>query len=509
MDLRSLFISITHYYCHVYFIWLIIICTGCGESNTPPAGSHNIILIYADDLSPQTIEPYGQKVIKTPRLNQMAEEGILFKRGYSSATSCAPARIALLLGKHLGHIDRKLNSNEDRLLREDLCFPELLRDHGYQTAMFGKQHGTHFRNWFGLTTQIVDDTPYDHGFDRFVGMLSAVEAHQFYLDGITNPDAKNPKHLWQEKNANISRYKIPPTRYTHNEFMDLSIKFIEDNQEDPFFLFLPIQIPHFEQVVPMKADPDYHEEDVGLYEQYLKEDGTSVFEEEPWEGTHPENRRPVDYPLATFASLISRMDRDVGRILDKLTELGKDGNTLVIFTADNGFGGWPREAMTVFNPTGNFRAAKGRLYEGGIRVPFLFWGAGIQQGTVINEPIAAYDLAATILDFANVDRPYQSDGISWKDALTSGELPKREYLYWENYISASRQATLIDNQNKVIKVKNHDNTYTIQLFDLDKDESEKINLATDSNYTDVLYRAQEIFELEHVPTEDFYIPNNF
>ena len=497
--INSQFLVITHF----LFMGILFSCNSPAKNKSPSALNPNIILINVDDLSPNTISPYGQKTISTPRLQKMAEEGTLFTKGYSSATSCAPSRIALFLGKHLGHIDRKDNTNEDRILSEDLCFSEVLRDNGYRTAMYGKLHGAHFRNWFDIYTQVVDDTPYDHGFDHFVGFLGAMEAHQMYLDGVTHPEENNPKHLWEENNGHISKKKIAPDRYTQNEFMDQALNFITETQKQSFFLYLSFQIPHFEQVVPKKGDKDYYKEDEGLLEQYLDTiTNKSIFPETPYMGTVPANQRINLEPLATYAALISRLDRDVGKIMDLLNDLHLKENTVVIFTADNGFGGWP--ARDIFQSTGSLRASKGSLYEGGIRVPFIFWGKDIRSNITVDEPIVQYDLGATILDLANI-QPNFGDGISWKSTLSQGVIPKRSYVYWENFITKMRQAILIDGRYKIIKIESEKNLYQYEVYDLSNDESEKNNLASTDMGQDLIEEAAKIFEKEHIPSKNYTI----
>ncbi len=489
-------------------LWSIMIFI-IGSSCRPAKVNHynverpNFILINADDLSPHTLGPYGQQIIKTPRLDKMAKEGTLFHRAYSAATSCAPSRIALMLGKHLGHIKRKGNTNDDRVASEETCFPEILRDHGYATAMYGKKHGVHLRNWFDIYTQIVDDTPYDNGFDHFVGTLNATTAHQLYLDGETNPEANLPQHLWEEQKGELEKYLLPPTRYVHNEYVDLGLQFIELNQDQPFFLYLPFQLPHFEQVVPKPGEPDYHLEDYGLLEQYQDTiTGRSLFPEIPYMGNISSNQRVNLEPNATYAATISRLDRDVGKIMDLIINLNLKEKTYVIFTSDNGYGGWP-EGET-FDFTGALRAAKAHLYEGGVRVPMIVWGSQTKLQDIHENPIIHYDIGATLLDLAGIQDSF-NDGLSWKDAIISDKLPHREYLYWENFLGSTRQCALLDNRYKVIKLAPNSDKYQYEIYDLSKDESESNNILTTDLGQSLLHRASKIFKTEHIPNEHYHI----
>ena len=468
------------------------------ETNSQAGQVSNIILINADDLSSASLGSYGQKVIQTPRLDQMAKEGVLFKNGYSAATTCGPSRLSLLLGKHLGHLPYRKNAAE--VDRHAICYPQLLQNKGYKTALFGKAINAH--HIFGRP---IGGFPSHNGFDSFVGTLTDVSAHQYYLDGKTAPQSNHPNHLW--KGAHkwwVSKYDIGPSRYTQNEYVDLALDFISENKTHPFFLYLPLQIPHRELVVPKKGELDYQVADNGLLEQYLREDGTSNFQETAYE-VNRTYQRPVDMPKATYAAMISRLDRDVGKILDQLSTLGLKENTLVIFTSDNGFAD-KIPTNDSFNPKGGLRGSKGHLYEGGISVPYIFWGGKFKKNT-IEAPIIGYDLATTILDFARVQEGFETDGISWKSALLEGIIPDRKWLYWENYYGATRQAVLIDNRYKVIKSEVDSADYQIALYDIKKDKFEAKDLSENDDYTDVIAFARSVFEREHQPNKDFMIPN--
>ena len=461
----------------------------------------NIILINADDLGAHHVGAYGQEVIKTPRIDQMAQEGIKFQNGYSSATTCGPSRVALLLGQHVGHLApfQRKNGALSRVFREQIAFPELLQDAGYETVMFGKHHNVRLSS----NRTPMDDLPSHAGFDLSIGTFSAMDAHQYYLDGVTAPQQNYAKHLWKDENGVVSPYVISPDRYTHNEYMDLALNYIEKKKSSPYFLYLSFQIPHWEIAVPKEGDADYQKEDEGLLEQYLDEDGKSIFNEEPYVGSGV-FLRPVDQPAATHAGMISRLDRDVGKIMDKLRDLNLDENTIVIFTSDNGKvqtpGGDP------FKMNNLIRGWKGSLYEGGIRVPFIFWGGGVKENVVIEKPIVMHDMASTILDIAEVDSAYITDGISWKsqlyDDFTESNIVSKRYLYWENHHGHGCQSVLIENRYKVIKSKCSSQNYRLELYDLSNDPTEKINIASSVDYENILTRAREIFKLEHIQYRD-------
>ena len=484
--------------CLFFLLSTLCILSSCSQKTKSPP---NIILINADDLGAHHLGTYGQEVITTPRLDQMAKEGIKFQNGYSSATTCGPSRVALLLGKHVGHLAhfQRKNGALSRVFREQIAFPELLQDAGYETVMFGKHHNVRL----SPSRTPMDDLPSHAGFDLSIGTFSAMDAHQYYLDGVTAPHQNYAKNLWKDENGVVSPYVISPDRYTHNEYVDLALNYIQNKHSSPYFLYLSFQIPHWEITVPQKGHADYKKEDEGLLEQYLDEDGKSIFDDKPYAGSGV-FLRSVDQPAAIHAGMISRLDRDVGKILDKLRDLNLDENTIVIFTSDNGRVGTPGGDHFKINM--QVRGAKASLYEGGIKVPFIFWGGGIKGNTVIEEPIIMHDLPSTILDIAQVDSLFATDGISWRKKLFgSSEEIKNDYirhLYWENYHSQACQAVLIDNQFKVIKSNCSSDNYKLELYDLRADPAEKNNLASSKEVEHLLSKAKELFILEHAPFKD-------
>ncbi|NNC41862.1 MAG: sulfatase-like hydrolase/transferase, partial [Acidimicrobiia bacterium] len=366
------------------------------------AGPPNIVMIMADDLGYGDLGSYGQQYIKTPRLDAMAANGARFTEFYSGSPWCPPARSTLMTGQHGGR----------SFLRHVGWFPEgqqtiakSLRDDGYSTALFGKW-GLGQLSGQGL----VGGSPIDAGFEEFTGYLSHRDAHAYYLDSPETPAESTPAHpyysnlrqfLYTSSGTDVRPMMISPDRYTHDEFIDRSLDFIEEQRLEPFFLYLPVTIPHAELVVP----PD--EPGENLLGQYLNEDGTSIFPEIPYQ---PEldglgYDRWNDKPRATYAAMVSRLDRDVGRIQDLIIELGLAEDTLIVFTSDNGphdEGGIERLAGDFsFDSAGGLAGGKYHLTEGGIRVPALAWWPGtIAPGTVIDKQAALWDLAPTFAEMA-------------------------------------------------------------------------------------------------------------
>jgi len=477
------------------FLCFTFLLSSC---NSKVVKNPNIILINADDLGAHHLGAYGQEIIKTPHLDRMAKEGILFQNGYSSATTCGPSRVALLLGQHLGHLPgiQRRNGGGCRVYKDQLAFPEVLNSHGYKTAMFGKHHNV--RQAPDKTP--IGDLPSDCGFDLSIGTFWAMAAHQLYLDGITAPHQNYPSTLWKDEKGVVSPYPISSKRYTHNEYVDLALDYISQDHKKPFFLYLPVQIPHWEIAVPRKGEADYKPEDEGLIEQYLNEDGSSIFKEIAYEGSKLFQRK-IEQPAATHAAMISRLDRDVGLILDRLVKKNLRSRTIVIFTSDNGRVGTP--GGDHFKIDKFVKGGKGSLYEGGIKVPFLFWGGDISTNKKISEAIVMHDIPATILDLANIEETFPNDGISWKQGLfaksSESVSAKNRYLYWENYHGHGCQAALIQNRYKVIRTKCEELGYNLDLYDLSKDPTEKKDLSDMDQFSSIIEEAKRIFLLEHVP----------
>ncbi|MEM6806932.1 MAG: sulfatase-like hydrolase/transferase, partial [Bacteroidota bacterium] len=204
----------------------------------------NIILINVDDVGYGDFEPYGQKLIKTPRISQMAREGAMFSNFYSGSTVCGPSRAALLSGFHIGH-QYSCGNGQGNLAQNFRTWPHFLKDKGYRTAMFGKQHNAQLKD-----SIVLGDSPLDRGFEEFVGHLNAVDAHQYFFDGKTD-GWKRRKYLFKSQaDDSILPHHIGPDRYTQNEFMDHATTYIREHQEEAFFLYLPFTIAHAELAIP-------------------------------------------------------------------------------------------------------------------------------------------------------------------------------------------------------------------------------------------------------------------
>ena len=301
----------------------------CRDAAVTPGGSTaqrpNIVFIMADDLGYGELGCYGQSKIRTPNIDRIAAEGMRFSNAYSGCSVCAPARSVLMTGMHMGHTSVRSNPGGVPILAEDVTVAELLKERGYATGCFGK---------WGLGDIGTEGVPWKQGFDEFVGYLHQAHAHYFYPHYIYDNDQKLPL----DGNEDGGR-----GTYSHDVIADRALEFIARNKDRPFFCYVPFTIPHAEYVVPEDE----------IYTQYA-----GTFEEmELSENPNRPGRliRPPE-PHATLAAMITRMDRDVGRIMQLIAELGLDEDTIVFFTSDNGAAAatW----TDYFQSSGSLRGAK-------------------------------------------------------------------------------------------------------------------------------------------------------
>jgi len=355
----------------------------------------NIIFILADDLGYGDLSCYGQKKFRTPNIDRLAAEGILFTDHYSGSTVCAPSRCSLMVGRHTGHALVRGNYEigpggfgaELPLRPEDTTVAEVLKKAGYKTAVLGK---------WGMGIDNTTGRPNKKGFDYFFGFLNQAHAHYYY-----------PEYLWR----NRDKIELPENKngrrglYSHDLFIDETLRFMERSKDGPFFIYCALTIPHAELLVPEDSLKPFK----GKFPEtpYIKsnaggspEDGFGAYASQ-------------DYPKAAFAGMVTRLDRDLGTIMRKLKQLGIDEDTLVIFTSDNGPHKEGGADPVFFNSSGPLKGTKRDLYEGGIRVPFIArWPGKIEPASVSNHPSAFWDFLPTAAEIANVEPAENIDGIN-------------------------------------------------------------------------------------------------
>lgn len=417
----------------------------------------NIVLIMADDLGIGDLGSYGQKIIQTPNLDRLGQQGLRFDNFYSGTSVCAPSRSALMTGQHTGHTHIRGNKEIEPEGQEPLAdsvrtIAMNLQEAGYVTAAFGK---------WGLGMVGSTGSPNRKGFDEFYGYICQRQSHRYY-----------PTHLWHNAEriilqGNDLSHKV---HYAPSLIQEKTLQFIEDNKDKPFFLFVPTVLPHAELAGP--EDSFFKR-----YEQSFIEKAHQGNDYGP--KATVSGYASVDKPRATYAAMVSRLDQYVGEILAKLDEHGLTENSIIIFTSDNGAHREGGADPEYFNSTMGLRGFKRELYEGGIRTPFIVsWPAQIKASTTTTHTAAFWDIMPTLQELAGSKPKGYTDGISFLPTLIhKGKQKKHEYLYWEFHEDGGRQAVRHNNW-KLIKQKVKNPALTsIELYDLSKDPAEQTNLA--------------------------------
>jgi len=427
----------------------------------------NVVYILADDLGVGDVGVYGQEILETPRIDQLAAEGMRFTQHYSGSALCAPTRSCLLTGQHTGHT-RVRNNGSGPLLDKDVTIGEVLQEAGYRTGVIGK---------WGVGEAGTSGAPNRQGFDFWFGYLNQRNAHHHY-----------PPFLWRNETKEF--YPHNPTKrthYSHDLFTKEALRFIETNRERPFFLYLAYTLVHVDLDVP---------------DDSLKPWIGKIEETEPYGTPGGQHYIHQKTPHAAFAGMVSRLDRDVGRIADHLDALGLGEDTLLIFSSDNGPTPAGGADPDFFDGNGNLRGIKFQLYEGGIRAPMIArWPGTIRPGTETDHLSAHWDVLPTAAALAGVSPPSDTDGISFLPTLmgSPAEQPRHDYLYWEWAGRGGWQA-LRQGRWKAhrLKTRRPDRT-TLELYDLSQDEGETENVA--ARHPDVVAELRTLFSEARTPPE--------
>ncbi|MFD9031021.1 sulfatase-like hydrolase/transferase [Streptomyces sp. NPDC059567] len=352
-----------------------------GSGTRPP----NFVVVLADDLGYGALGAYGQKLITTSRLDRLAAEGLRFTDAYSTAAVCAPSRCSLLTGLHTGHSTVRANPSsggQGSLTADDTTFAEVLRARGYRTALIGK--------WgFGPEAAGQDSHPAARGFEEFYGYIDHSHAHQYYPAYLWHNDVKEPIP------ANAGGVKAV---YAPDLLEQRALEFIGAHASEPFLLLLTPNVPHAPSDIP----------------------DSSAYADRSWTAANKGHAAQVTY----FDSL-------VGKVVDRLRELGLEQDTIVLVTSDNG----PHEEGGVnpdlFDANGPLRGYKRNLYEGGVRVPLIAWGPGrVRQGTS-DRPTPLTDVLPTLAELGGAPSPTDVDGLSAAPLIAgSPDAARHGHLYW-------------------------------------------------------------------------------
>jgi len=496
------------------FIAFLIIGLGlfsCNKEQTKKENQKpNVIYILADDLGYGELGVYGQEKIQTPNIDALANNGMLFTQHYSGAPVCAPSRYMLLTGKHAGHA--RIRGNDEWAERGDVwnfekavtdpnlegqrpilntteTIGKVMQKAGYKTAVVGK---------WGLGAPLTEGIPNKSGFDFFYGYNCQRQAHQLY-----------PKHLWKNEekiilendliapNTKLDKGADPNLLDSYKKYDQIDyapalmqtevLNFIEENKEQPFFMYYASPLPHLPLQVPHK-----------YVDKYVKIFG----EEEPYIGNR--GYFPNRYPNAAYAGMITYLDDQVGEIVSKLKELNLYENTIIIFTSDNGpsyTGGMDPEYFESAKPfPSNYGRTKGFTYEGGVRVPMIAsWPGKIKEGSRTDHISAFWDVMPTLGELVNAEVPEDIDGLSFLPTLLDKEnQSEHEFLYWEFPSYQGQQAVRMGDW-KGVRKNIFKGNMDIELYNLRSDITESIDVANE--HPEIVAKIEAIMKREHTTAE--------
>lgn len=480
------------------------------KKNTQP----NILFILCDDMGYGDLGCYGQPFIRTPHIDTMADEGMRFTQAYAGSPVSAPSRASFMTGQHSGHCEVRGNKeywknvpivlygqNQEYSIvgqhpydSDHVILPEIMKDNGYTTGMFGKWAGGY---------EGSRSTPDKRGIDEYYGYICQFQAHLYYPNFLN----RYSKALGDTgvvrvvMNENIKYPMYGPDyqkrpQYSADMIHQKALEWL-DQQDDkqPFFGILTYTLPHAELVQP---------EDSILNEYKAKFNPDKEFK-----GSEGSRYNAITHTHAQFAGMITRLDYYVGEVLKKLKEKGLDENTLVIFSSDNG----PHEEggadPTFFGRDGKLRGLKRQCHEGGIRIPFIArWPGHIPAGKVNDHICAFYDLMPTfceVIGIKDYEKKYRNkekevdyfDGISFAPTLLGKKKQKKhDFLYWE-FDETDQIAVRMDDWKMVVKKG------TPFLYNLKTDIHEDTDIAL--QHPDVVEKMKAIIFEQHTPNPYFSV----
>ncbi|MFD2727632.1 arylsulfatase [Hyunsoonleella rubra] len=431
---------------------LFILCFGVNckrektNNKTEDPNKPNIIFILADDLGYGDVGFNGQQKIKMPNIDKLAKNGMVFTNHYTGSTVCGPSRAVLMTGKHTGHSTVRGNPRWTAsgtpvdINAEDITVAEELKRAGYTTGIIGK---------WGLAENLADGLPNKQGFDYFYGFNQHSPAHHYY-----------PKTIFENGNELTLEGNDPQTKqgqYIHYLINEKATQFIDKNYKEPFFLYLAYTIPHFELTIHEKEKEQY--KSLGWPKRKMTPGGYYHDAE----------------GHTTYAAMVSTMDKDIGKLMKQLEDLGVTENTLVIFASDNGHE-YDDLKNEFFNSNGDFKGHKRDLYEGGIHTPFVaYWPNKIKAGSTTNHLSAFWDFLPTACDLAGITPTDEIDGISYAPTLLGNEnqQQKHNYLYWEFNERQGPIQAVRQNNWKAVKFDKK----PVELYNLSNDTGEQNNIA--------------------------------
>lgn len=432
---------------------LVLLVGNLAFAERPVLQKPNLIFVLSDDVAQGDLGCYGQQLIQTPRLDELAAEGTRYTQAYCGTSVCAPSRSSFFTGLHCGHCPIRGNyevppEGQLPLPDETVTIAEVAKAAGYATSTFGK---------WGMGYFDTTGSPFNQGVDHFFGYNCQRHAHSYF-----------PTYLYDDDHAFVLPGNDGQTvgqTYAQELIQNNMIQWVRQHANEPFMMFYAITLPHGRHEI----------DDFGIYA------------DKPWTTQQK-----------SYAAQVTRIDSDMGELVDTLRELGIDKNTLIIFSGDNGSSFAPESEMgKLFKQANNgLRGFKRGMYEGALRqAAFAWWPGTVPAGRVSDHPWAFWDIMPTFVELSNATPPagYETDGFSLVDFLKGGDAPQRDYFYWELHAQKAIQAARFGNWKAV----RNGVTKPIELYDLATDEGEANDVA--AAHPDLVERATKILEEAHRP----------
>ena len=488
----------------ILFVSLMALSLHAGESAKRP----NIVFVLADDLGYGDLGAYGQKIIHTPTLDKLARGGMKFTQHYAGSPVCAPSRCVLITGSHPGHAFVRDNSEigswysfqgQLPIPATEPCLEVALKAVGYATGAFGK---------WGLGGVGSAGDPLKHGFDHFFGFNDQRQAHNYFPRYLVEDEGQcvlsGNAGVVEKENLSLPAGSDPNdpanyasfigTQYAPDLCCERALQFIRDNKDKPFFLYYPTTVPHLALQVP--------EDSLNEYKGKLAD--------KPYVGGN--GYLPQQYPRAAYAAMVTRMDRDIGRLLQLITDLRLEDNTIVVFTSDNG-AVFPLSGYdpVFFKSNDGLRGYKEDVYEGGIREPLIVsWKGHIPAGAISSRVTGFEDWFPTLLELAGAPDavPANVDGISFAPTLLGRQQPERPFLYREYHGAGGQLAVRVGDwvlvRRHLLDIPKKPSSPTTELYNLARDPEEKNDVAP--AHSDLVKELEEIIRQQHKPSKEFPFP---
>lgn len=437
----------------------------------------NVIFILADDMGYGDLGCYGQQLIATPNIDQLASAGIRFTQFYAGTSVCAPSRASLMTGLHTGHTPIRGNyeikpEGQRPLPDSAYTIPKLFKAAGYKTGAFGK---------WGMGFPGSEGDPVNQGIDEFYGYNCQRQSHNFF-----------PDHLWHNKTRiELNNTLTRQQQYAPELIQQQAIAFMKQHKSNPFFMYLAYTLPHAALQLPAGDQ---------IFEHYKKK-----FNEQPrpikteWNGS---GYQPQAYPHAAYAAMVTKLDNYVGEVVSQLKALGLEKQTLIVFASDNGPHKEGGNDPGFFNSNGGFRGIKRQLTEGGIREPVIAnWPGKTKGGQVSDLPAAFWDFLPTFAELTGQTLTHPTDGISiLPTLLKKGPQKQHGFLYWEFHEDGGRQALRMGKWKGIKENVKGNPQASLALYNLIADPKETDNLA--KKYPDIVLKMEKIIAREHTENQD-------